>query len=305
MKTEKRKIPRLYFVIPCYNESENVERISDILEDKIKQLKEKGLITKGSGIFFVDDGSNDDSFSIIKKQAKIYNNIKGISLDKNSGQQVALYAGMLAVKDMCDIVISMDCDGQNDPEVIEDMIHAYFDGNEIVCAVRSDRKQDGILKSFSARIYYSVLRLLKIDFIKDHADYRLVSTKAIEMAKEKKNRIIYLRGDLISLPVKKICVEYKCQKRMSGTSKYSLMKMFILALAGIASQGMKPIIKLFMYSFMIILFALCLNLLLEKTFSVLLLILLAIGGLFLLFSILVAICYLKSDGAKYNIIDQI
>ena len=230
-------IPKLFFVIPCFNEEESIEHTADQLIAKCKALEDEGKISPESAILFVDDGSTDGTWSLIRELFEKHECIKGISLKKNYGHQTALYAGLIEAKDRCDITISLDADGQHDLAAVDDMLSAYATGNDIVCAVRSNSNAESLPKRLTADIYYRILTRLGAGLIKGHSDYRLASSKAIEMLEEMPKNALFLRGDFLKLPLKYSSVEYTCRKRTAGKSKYSVGKMAKLAMAGFVSNG--------------------------------------------------------------------
>ena len=237
MQNNINTIPKLFFVVPCFNEEECIEKMARILIDKCETLEREEKISPDSGILFVDDGSSDNSWSLIKEINAKYAIVKGISLNRNYGHQTALYSGLLEVKDKCDIAISLDADGQHDISAVDLMLAAYDDGNDIACAVRKSSGGEGVAKNITSNLYYRLLRLFGIKLIKGHADYRLVSSEAILQLEALQKKVLVLRGDFLKLPLRYTAVEYNCLERMAGESKYSIKKMMRLALNGLASNG--------------------------------------------------------------------
>ena len=170
--TIRNTLPKLYIVIPCYNEEEVLPIMASKFFNKLKSLIDKGFISNDSKILFIDDGSKDDTWSIISLFADKDDHYEGISLSRNRGHQNALLAGLMEAKDKCDIVISIDCDGQDDINAMDDMIKAYHSGAEIVYSVRDDRRSDSFFKRSTAQSYYKILNKMGVDVIYNHADYR-------------------------------------------------------------------------------------------------------------------------------------
>ena len=236
---EKRRseMPVVCFVVPCFNEEENIKKTFKLLANKLRSLKASRMIDSASSILFVDDGSRDDTWSLIKKAAGASDVVRGIRLKKNYGQQTALYVGMTEAAVMSDAVITMDADGQHDLAAVEGMIKKFKAGSDIVCAVRKNKAGLGLLKRITAGLYYRLLTLKGVRLIKGHADYRLVSAKAIRLLEKRHLKTLFLRADFLSLPLKVSVVEYVCRPRRAGRSKYTLRKMFGLAWAGLAAGG--------------------------------------------------------------------
>lgn len=233
--------PVLYIVIPCYNEEAVLNKTAPVFSDKINELIAKDKISSDSKVLFVDDGSKDKTWDIIKTLHHKDNIFEGISLSRNRGHQNALLAGLMYAKERCDISISIDCDGQDDINAINKMVDEYLDGAEIVYGVRNSRKTDSFLKRTTARAFYKIMRFMGVETIYDHADYRLVSAKVLEELKNFKEVNIYLRGMLPLVGFKSTCVYYDRKKRVAGKSHYSLSKMLSLAISGITSLSIKPI----------------------------------------------------------------
>lgn len=235
--------PILFFVVPCYNEEAVILQTTKSLINKINKLIEDGKAAEESGILLVDDGSTDETRERIKLLAMEFPRVSGISLDKNHGQQLAIYAGLVEVKDRCNAAISLDADGQNSLDAVDLMLEEYGKGSEVVCAVRSDRREDGVFKKASANAYYRLLGRFGVKMIPGHADYRLVSSNAIDMLEKTEKKTVFLRSDFLKLPVKITTVEYDCRPRIAGRSKYSVKKMTGLALQGLTSNGIIPTVR--------------------------------------------------------------
>lgn len=231
---------KLYLVVPCCNEYEVLEQTTEKLCLKLSELFKKGLISTESKIVYVDDGSKDKTWELICLLKEKYNNIIGIKLSRNFGQQNALTAGLMAVKDACDITITLDADLQDDINVLEDMILKYKEGCEIVYGVRKNRDADTAFKKNSAKMYYKLLKLLGADIIEDHADFRLMSAKALDALKDFEEVNLFLRGIVPMIGLKSCCVEYERKERISGKTKYSLKKMLEFGMDGVTSLSVKP-----------------------------------------------------------------
>ena len=233
--------PVLYLVVPCYNEKEALPISSSVFLSKLSELKNAEIISGKSKILFVDDGSSDGTYNIISDLAKENSCVCALKLSRNRGHQNALFAGLMEAKGRCDIAVSVDCDGQDDINAVDEMIKCYLDGCDIVYGVRKNRKSDSAFKRGTARLFYKLLKLLGAQTVYDHADYRLVSAKVLEALGEYKEVNLYLRGMMSLVGFKSTCVYYDRFPRVAGKSKYSLGKMISLALDGITSFTVKPI----------------------------------------------------------------
>ncbi len=241
MKKEKKsELPLLHVVIPCYNEEEVLElTYKDFSCELNKMIKEK-LISEDSKIMYVNDGSKDKTWEIIKKLCN-NKNVCGISLSRNRGHQNALLAGLMDSIDKCDITISIDCDGQDDITCMSKMVKAYLNGADIVYGVRSDRKKDSFFKRFTAVSFYKLLNKMGVEAIFNHADYRLVSNKVLNEFKEFKEVNLFLRGMFPLVGFNSTVVYYEREKRVAGKTHYPLKKMLQLAFDGITSLSIKPL----------------------------------------------------------------
>lgn len=233
--------PTLYLIIPCYNEEEVLPLTAPAFSRELIHLASKGKISENSSVLFVDDGSKDGTWEIIRELADKYDNIKGISESRNMGHQNALLAGLMEAKSFCDITITTDCDGQNEIAAIERMVDAYSEGNEIVYGVRKDRKNDGFFKKHSAQMFYRLGRLMGIDMIYNHADYRLVSSRVLEEFQDFREVNVFLRGMFPLVGFRSTTVEYEMKKRVAGNTHYSTRKMFHFAVDGVTSFSVKPV----------------------------------------------------------------
>lgn len=235
------KCPILYLVIPCYNEEEVLNITTNELTKKMNDLIKKKSISKDSKVLYVNDGSKDNTWNIIKEINKKNKLFQGLKLSRNRGHQNALLSGLMYVKDLCDISISMDADLQDDINAIDEMVKEYKNGSEIVFGVRSSRKKDTFFKRFTAQTYYKLLASLGVNIVYNHADYRLMSKKALESLSEYNEVNLFLRGIIPELGYKTSTVYYERNKRVAGTSKYPLKKMIKLAIDGITSFSIKPL----------------------------------------------------------------
>lgn len=233
--------PTLYLVIPCYNEEQVLPVTSKLFLEKITGLISSGKIADTSRVCFVNDGSRDKTWEIISGLCKEDDHFAGISLAHNRGHQNALICGLMEVSSKCDITISMDCDGQDDINAIDAMVDEYLNGSEIVFGVRSDRSTDTWFKRTTAQSYYKFLKFMGVDIIPDHADYRLMSSRALNALAGYKEVNVFLRGIIPQLGFKTSMVYYSRAERMAGSTHYPLRKMLALALDGITSFSIKPL----------------------------------------------------------------
>lgn len=231
----------IWLVIPCYNEEAALMNTADKVRQLIKGLIEKNKISKDSKIAFVNDGSKDNTFEIMKKLCGEDDIFACINLSRNRGHQNALLAGLMTAKDYADAVISMDADLQDDISVIEKFIDEYYAGNDVVYGVRNDRASDTFFKRFTAESFYKFMRLMGVDIVYNHADYRLMSRRAIEGLAEFGEVNTFLRGIVPQIGFPSTTVEYTRRKRELGESKYPFIKMCRFALEGITSFSVRPI----------------------------------------------------------------
>lgn len=233
--------PVLYIIIPCYNEQEVLPITASLFLNKINELIKNGKIDSDSKIMFVNDGSNDNTWSLICELAKNNSHYIGISQSRNRGHQNAVLAGLMESKDRCDITISIDCDGQDDINAMNDMIKAYEKGNEVVYGVRSKRDTDTFFKRFTAESFYKFLNVMGVEVVFNHADYRLISCRVLKEFANFKEVNLFLRGMLPLVGFKSTEVYYERHERIAGESHYPLSKMLSLAIDGITSLSIKPI----------------------------------------------------------------
>lgn len=233
--------PVLYIVIPCYNEQEVLPITAPMFLNKLHELAEKKLVSENSRIMFVNDGSSDGTWDIIRALAASDEHYIGISQSRNRGHQNAVLAGLMEAKDRCDISISIDCDGQDDINAMDDMVRAYLDGCDIVYGVRNDRETDSFFKRTTAQGFYRFLSAMGAEIVYNHADYRLISARALHELTKFKEVNLFLRGMVPLVGFKSTSVEYKRAERIAGKSKYPLRKMLALAGDGITSLSIKPL----------------------------------------------------------------
>ena len=233
--------PVLYIVIPCYNEEAVLPITAPLFRDKLLSLTQQGKISPDSRVLFVNDGSKDNTWNLIRQLAKEDEHYMGICLSRNRGHQNALLAGLMEAKDKCDITISIDCDGQDDINAMDAMVDEYLSGAEIVYGVRSKRDTDTFFKRFTAESFYKVMKWMGADTVFNHADYRLVSSRALKEFANFREVNIFLRGMFPLVGFKSTCVYYERHERIAGESHYPLKKMLALAFDGITSLSIKPI----------------------------------------------------------------
>lgn len=235
----------LYIVVPCYNEEEALEISATSLNDKLNDMINKNIVSKESRIVFVDDGSKDNTWNIIQELYKGNKQIVGLRFAHNRGHQNAILAGMMYAKDYCDFTITIDADLQQDINAMELFIEEYYKGNEIVYGVRNSRNTDGFFKKFSATMFYKTMHFLGCNIYENSADYRLMSSKALDALSEYGEVNLFLRGIIPDIGLKTSVVHFDVFARMQGESKYSLSKMVTLAADGITSFSIRPIRMVF------------------------------------------------------------
>ena len=232
----------LYMIIPCYNEEEVLPETAKRLREKFASLAERELIAAGSRVVFVNDGSKDATWRIIQELHRTEPGLfSGIDLAHNSGHQNAVLAGLMTVKDICDVSITMDADLQDDINAIDEMLVKYYEGNHVVYGVRSARKTDTFFKRFTARSFYRFMRLMGADVVYDHADYRLMSSRVLKELAGYREVNLFLRGLVPLIGFRSCKVYYERHERFAGKSKYPLKKMLSFADNGITSFSTKPL----------------------------------------------------------------
>ena len=233
--------PILYIVIPCYNEEAVLPVTAPQFLNKVKTLAAAGKISDESRVLFVNDGSRDDTWKIIKDLAKQDPHYLGISQSRNRGHQNAVLAGLMEARDRCDITISIDCDGQDDINAMDEMVDAYLQGFDVVYGVRSSRETDSFFKRFTAQSFYKLLSAMGAEVVYNHADYRLMSARVLKEFANFKEVNLYLRGLVPLVGFRSTTVSYSRAERIAGESHYPLKKMLGLAIDGITSLSVKPL----------------------------------------------------------------
>ena len=249
---------KLGIVVPCYNEEEVLEIASKALREVLTDLISKQKIAEDSFILFVNDGSKDRTWELIEEEHKKYPvSVLGLKLAGNVGHQFALTAGLITAKDMCDVTVSIDADLQDDVNVIEEMIDKFHAGNDLVYAVRKERKTDTFFKRVTAQGFYKLMSLMGVKTIYNHADFRLMSRRAVEQFSKYKETNLFLRGMMPLIGYQTDCVYYDRLERVAGESKYPLKKMLALAFNGISSFSVKPITMVTVLGVFILIASLC------------------------------------------------
>lgn len=232
----------LYMVVPCYNEEEVLRETAKRLEEKYRSLIDRMLISPKSRVVFVNDGSKDRTWEIIQE---LHNEsphlFSGINLSRNSGHQNAVLAGLMTVRDICDMAITMDADLQDDINAIDEMVQKYYEGNHVVYGVRSERKTDTFFKKFTAEGFYKFMKVMGADVVYNHADFRLMSKRVLCELANYKEVNLFLRGMVPLIGFKSCNVYYERAERFAGESKYPLKKMLAFAINGITSFSTKPL----------------------------------------------------------------
>ena len=233
--------PILWIVIPCYNEKDVLPITAPMFLEQLETMISKDKISSQSRILFVNDGSKDETWNIICKLAQEEEHYIGISQSRNRGYQNAVLAGLMEAKDVCDITISIDCDGQDDITAMERMVDEYLAGAEVVYGVRSKRDTDTFFKRFTAESFYKLLDKMGVETVYNHADYRLISTRVLQEFAGFHEVNIFLRGMIPLVGYKNATVYYERHERIAGESHYPLSKMLALAFDGITSLSVRPI----------------------------------------------------------------
>ncbi|MBR3229706.1 MAG: glycosyltransferase family 2 protein [Bacilli bacterium] len=231
----------LYVVVPCYNEEEVLEETTNRLNDKLKAMIKSKKISSKSRVLYVNDGSKDNTWEIIKNISKDNSLFTGLTLSRNRGHQNALLAGLMTAKEYADVVISMDADLQDDINAIDEMIDKYYEGSDIVYGVRSARKTDTFFKKTTAQSFYKLMEKMGVEIIYNHADYRLASKRVLNELEKYEEVNLFLRGMFPLIGFKSDIVYYERNERFAGESKYPLKKMLNFAWDGITSFSVKPI----------------------------------------------------------------
>lgn len=245
----------LYIVAPCYNEEEVLHHTAEVMREKMHRLMKEGMISAASKVLFVNDGSKDKTREIIyelHKQDPIYS---GLNFSCNCGHQSAILAGMLTARQHADVVVTIDADLQQDIEALDKFLECYQNGCEIVYGIRNDRNTDGFFKKFTAGAFYKLMQLLGCDVMSNHADYRLLSKKALDALAEYKEVNLFLRGLIPTMGFQSDVVYFDVKEREAGTSKYTFQKMLKLAVDGITSMSTRPIRMITLLGFGVIFFS--------------------------------------------------
>ncbi len=230
-----------YLVVPCYNEEAVLDETARRLTDKLTRMIKAGLSTEDSRILFVDDGSRDRTWEIISREFDSNPLVTGVKLSRNRGHQNALLAGLMTAKELCDCAISLDADLQDDIEVLDKFVEEFRGGCDIVYGVRNSRATDTFFKRGTAQFFYRFMNSMGAEVVYNHADYRLMSRRALEALSDYKEVNLFLRGIVPLIGFKSTSVEYSRGERFAGESKYPLKKMLAFAMDGITSFSVKPI----------------------------------------------------------------
>ena len=231
----------LYIVVPCYNEEAVLPETQKELGNKLETMITAGAVSEKSRIIFVDDGSKDKTWELIEKYHSENPRIGGVKLAHNRGHQFAVRAGLMTVKDLCDMAITMDADLQDDIDVVDKFVEKYKEGCEVVYGVRNSRATDTFFKKTTAEGFYKIMQAMGVDIVFNHADYRLMSKTVLDALSEYKEVNLFLRGIVPLIGYKSDTVEYARKERFAGESKYPLKKMLAFAIDGITSFSIKPI----------------------------------------------------------------
>lgn len=255
MTETKREIPILYLVVPCYNEEEVVEKTASVMKEKLERLERENKVKKGSRIMFVNDGSKDATLRLLHEIAARDGIFSVVSLTGNYGHQSAILAGMMTARAHADVVVTIDADLQQDIEALDLFLEKYMAGCEVVYGVRNDRHSDGVFKKATATAYYRFMHLLGSRVITNHADYRLLSKKALDALSEYQETNLFLRGLIPTMGFSSDVVYFDVKAREAGHSKYTLSKMLTLAMDGITSMSVRPLRLIGGLGFLVFLFS--------------------------------------------------
>ena len=255
MGTNRQEIPVLYLVVPCYNEEEVIEKSASVLGDKIRSLAKNGKIAADSKVMFVNDGSKDNTLRLLHRTASQDALFSVVSLAGNYGHQSAILAGMMMARKYADAVVTIDADLQQDIEALDKFLECYMAGSEVVYGVRNDRHSDGVFKKGTATLYYNLMHLLGSNVITNHADYRLMSKKALNALSEYNETNLFLRGLIPTMGLPSDVVYFDVNAREAGRSKYTLGKMMTLALDGITSMSVRPLRMIGALGFLLFIFS--------------------------------------------------
>ena len=253
----KKKLAILYIVVPCYNEEDVLNETTKQLKVKLEKLIKEKKISSMSKVMYVNDGSKDKTWDLIKKYHEKGKLFTGISLSRNCGHQNALLAGLMTAKEYADVVISMDADLQDDINAIDEMLIKYYDGYDIVYGVRSTREKDSLFKKVTALSFYKFIKFLGADIVYNHADYRLTSKRVLNSFSDFQEVNLFLRGLFPLVGYKSDKVYYERKERFAGESKYPLKKMLNFAWDGITSFSVRPLRFICIMGFAIIFISIC------------------------------------------------
>lgn len=250
----RREIPVLYLVVPCYNEEEMIQKSVQVMGDKLRRLRQEGKIQSDSKIMFVNDGSRDRTLQLLHEAARKNPMYSVVSLAGNYGHQSAILAGMMTARKYADAVVTIDADLQQDIEALDRFLESYMNGSDIVYGVRNDRHSDGVFKKGTATFYYRLMHLLGTKVITNHADYRLMSKKALDALSEYQETNLFLRGLIPTMGFPSDVVYFDVKAREAGHSKYTFSKMMTLALDGITSMSVRPLRMIAVLGFLFFIF---------------------------------------------------
>lgn len=234
-------MPIVYFVVPCYNEEDVLPETTRQLTAKLSAMVQNGLVSPDSRILYVDDGSRDRTWEIISRYHEENQFVDGVKLAHNRGHQNALLAGLMTAKEYADCAVSLDADLQDDIDVLDEFVRKFQDGCDIVYGVRSSRETDSRFKRMTAQGFYKFMKVLGVDVIYNHADYRLMSRRALDALSEYRETNLFLRGIIPLIGYRSATVFYERHERFAGESKYPLRKMLSFALDGISSFSVRPL----------------------------------------------------------------
>lgn len=245
----------LYLVVPCYNEEEALPHSAQVMREKLSRLMQEGKVSPESKILLVNDGSRDKTWQLIHSLCDADPAFAGLSFSRNYGHQSAILAGMMAARQHADIAVTIDADLQQDIEALDQFLEKYQAGCEIVYGIRNDRNTDGLFKRLTANGFYGFMHLLGCNVMSNHADYRLLSKKALDALSEYKEVNLFLRGLIPTMGFPSDVVYFDVKEREAGTSKYTLRKMLTLATDGITSMSTRPIQLISMLGFVVSVFS--------------------------------------------------
>ena len=251
-----RKVPVLYLVVPCYNEEEVVEKSASVMGEKLRRLQREGKILPGSKVMFVNDGSKDCTLRLLHEIAAKDSLYCVVSLNGNYGHQSAILSGMMMARKYADAVVTIDADLQQDIEALDKFLDCYMRGSDVVYGVRNDRHSDGAFKKWTATAYYKLMHLLGSNVITNHADYRLMSKRALDALSEYGETNLFLRGLIPTMGFPSDVVYFDVKAREAGHSKYTLNKMMTLAMDGITSMSVRPLRMISGLGFLVFVFSL-------------------------------------------------